>query len=241
MVDAIFAEPRLAEVYDFVDSDRSDLGAYLAMVEEFDARSVIDVGCGTGTFACLLAERSKTVTGVDPAAASIEVARRKPYADCVRWVVGDAGSLPAQQVDLVTMTGNVAQVFLSDEDWTGALQAVHSVIRPGGLMIFEVRDTDRQAWLEWTRERSYRRIEIPGIGPVQSWVELTEVDPPFVTFCWNFVFEADGAALTSSSTLRFRTREEISASLEASGFSVESVRDAPDRPAREHVFVARRT
>jgi ubiquinone/menaquinone biosynthesis C-methylase UbiE len=53
MADAQFATPRLAEVYDPLDPDRSDLDAYVAMVEEFRASSVLDIGCGTGTFACL--------------------------------------------------------------------------------------------------------------------------------------------------------------------------------------------
>jgi len=78
VVDLIFAEPRLAEVYDPLDPDRSDLDAYVAMVEEFGARSVLDIGCGTGTLACLLARRGLTVTAVDPAAASLAVARTKP-------------------------------------------------------------------------------------------------------------------------------------------------------------------
>lgn len=45
MPDALYADPRLAPLYDPLDPDRSDLDAYLAMVEEFEARSVLDVGC----------------------------------------------------------------------------------------------------------------------------------------------------------------------------------------------------
>lgn len=51
MVDAIFGEPRLAEVYDPLDPDRRDLDPYVAMVDELGVRSVLDIGCGTGTFA----------------------------------------------------------------------------------------------------------------------------------------------------------------------------------------------
>jgi 2-polyprenyl-3-methyl-5-hydroxy-6-metoxy-1,4-benzoquinol methylase len=94
VVDPIFAEPRLAEVYDPLDPDRSDLDAYVAMVEEFGARSVLDIGCGTGTLACLLARRGLTVTAVDPAAASLAVAPTKPGADRVRWVHGYVTDLP---------------------------------------------------------------------------------------------------------------------------------------------------
>ena len=54
-----------------------------------------------------------------------------------------------------------------------------------------------------------------------------------------FRFESDGAVLTSDSTLRFREREEVVASLAQAGFALLGVRDAPDRPGRELVFVAR--
>lgn len=61
-----------------------------------------------------------------------------------------------------------------------------------------------------------------------------------VTFRWTYVFASDGRTLTSDSTLRFRERAEIEAELGARGFVVEDVRDAPDRPGKELVFVARR-
>jgi SAM-dependent methyltransferase len=240
VVDPIFAEPRLAEVYDPLDPDRSDLDAYLAMVDEFGARDVLDIGCGTGTFACLLARRGLTVTGVDPAGASLAVARRKPGADRVRWVQGDAADLPPLQVDLVTMTANVAQVFLTDADWASTLRAAYAALRPGGRLVFETRDPAAKAWLEWTRERSSKRIVVPGVGGVRSWVELLGVSGKLVRFRGTVVFESDGAVFVSDSTLRFRRRDELAASLGAAGYLVDEVRGAPDRPGREMVFVARR-
>lgn len=108
--DNAFADPRLAALYDPLDPDRGDLDGYAAIADEFGARSVLDIGCGTGTFACLLAERGLAVTGLDPAAASLELARRKPGAERVQWIHGHGGDLPPLQVDLATMTGNVAQV-----------------------------------------------------------------------------------------------------------------------------------
>lgn len=240
MPDAVFDVPRLAEVYDPLDPDRGDLDAYLAMVDEFGVRSVVDVGCGTGTFACMLARRGVNVIGVDPAAASLEVARGKPGADQVQWLLGDATTLPGLQVDMATMTANVAQVFLSDEDWTATLRGIHAALRPGGHLVFETRDPARQAWLEWNRDKSYVRTDIPGVGEVESWEELTEVTGDLVTFRSYTVFHSDGATLTSDSTLRFRHRDEIEESLSAVGYVVDEVRDAPDRPGREFVFVTRR-
>ncbi|WP_241716032.1 hypothetical protein [Sulfoacidibacillus ferrooxidans] len=61
-----------------------------------------------------------------------------------------------------------------------------------------------------------------------------------VSFRWTYVFESDGAIITSDSTLRFSSYEEISNSLKDVGLTLEEVRDAPDRPGRELVFIARR-
>ena len=78
--DAICANPRLAEIYDDLEADRCDLDHYVAIAEEFGVRSVLDIGCGTGTLAVRLALGGLDVTAVDPAEASLIVARRKPGA-----------------------------------------------------------------------------------------------------------------------------------------------------------------
>jgi SAM-dependent methyltransferase len=240
MVDAIFAEPRLARIYDPLDPERHDLDAYVAMIEEYGASSVLDIGCGTGTLACRLARRGIQVTGLDPAVASLQVARRKPDADRVRRVEAGASATPPLQVDMVTMTGNVAQVFLTEDEWAATLVAAHAALRPGGLLVFEARDPAREAWKAWNREETFRRVEVASMGAVQSWLEVTDVRLPLVSFRHTFVFEADGAVMVSDSTLRFRCRAELVESLQGIGFGVEEVRDAPDRPALELVVVARR-
>lgn len=210
------------------------------MVDELGASTVLDIGCGTGALACRLALRGIEVTGVDPAGASLEVACRKPGADGVRWVGGDVSALPPLQVDMVTMTGNVAQVFLTGDEWSATLAAAGAALRPAGLLVFETRDPAREAWRGWTREETFRRVEIPGVGAVQTWIQLTRLRLPLVSFCHTFVFEEDGAVLASDSTLRFRDRAETAESLRGAGLVVEEVREAPDRPGLELVFVARR-
>lgn len=239
MPDAIFENPRLAEIYDHVDDDRSDLAVYLSLVEEYRARTVLDIGCGTGTFACLLAARGIAVTAVDPALASLNMARRKRYGDSIRWLYGDATTLPPLAVDVATMTGNVAQVFLTDEEWAATLRSAHSALRPGGRLVFEARDPERRAWEGWTTTEP-RRVVVPKVGVVEIWEELTDVSLPLVSFRLTFRFDEDGAVITSDSTLRFRTRREIEQSLFAAAFDIEELRDAPDRPGLEFVFIARR-
>jgi SAM-dependent methyltransferase len=239
--DPAFAEPRLAAIYDALDPDRSDLVPYLEMLEAFGAGSVLDLGCGTGVFALMLVDRGVKVIGVDPAGASLDVARAKPGAERVTWIHGDASAIPSDvSVDAVTMTANVAQVFLTESDWLTTLAAIHGALRPGGRLIFESRHPARRAWEEWTEERTRSTTEVPGVGRVTDWVQVTDVDGELVSFESPNVFDADGTVIVSRSTLRFRSREAIEASLAAAGFVVDEVRDAPDRPGRELVFVATR-
>ncbi len=239
MADDLFAVPRLAAVYDALEpAIRDDLEPYAAMVVEFGAERVLDVGCGTGELACLLAGRGVEVIGVDPAAASLEVAKGKEFADRVRWVHGDATTLPPLQVDLAVMTGNVAQVFLTEEEWSATVAGIRAALKPGGRFVFETRDPAYRAWeewAEWTRESTYREVLLPSGETVANWGELTRVELPYVSFRGTYVFSSDGAVLTSDSTLWFRERDEVS----LDGFEVEEVREAPDRPGKEFVFVSR--
>jgi SAM-dependent methyltransferase len=150
LADVLFEHPRLAAIYDALELDRSDLDVYAAIADELRARRVLDVGCGTGTFALLLAERGLEVTGVDPAKGSLDVARAKPGADRVRWIHGDATAVPPLEVDLATMTANVAQAIVDEHAWDGTLRGVYDALRPGGYLVFETRDPAYQAWREWT-------------------------------------------------------------------------------------------
>jgi len=237
MPDAIYAHSRLAPVYDTVGGERGDLPAYLAIVDELGADRVLDVGCGTGALAILLAERGRTVFGVDPAEESLAVARAKDTTGNVTWIHGDATGLPALDADLAVMTANVAQVFLTDDDWARTLRGIHAALRPGGHLVFETRRPEYRAWEEWAADTAEVVVDVPGVGPVARRREVIAVRLPLVSFRYTYRLP-DGAVVVSESTLRFRGRDEVVASL--AGYRLLDVREAPDRPGREFVFIARR-
>lgn len=235
--DATFADPALAVLYDALNGDRNDLDAYVAIAQEVGARRVIDVGCGTGALAVRLAGLGLAVTGVDPAEASLDVARAKPDAGLVTWVHGDVTSLvdlePA--ADLAVMTGNVAQVFVSDEDWYATLGALRTCLRSGGWLVFETRRPEVRDWETWTAGPAPAALP-DGRRAIVS-CTVTEVAVPLVTFEGSTA--VGEAVLRSTSTLRFRERDELERDLGRHGFDVVDVRDAPDRPGKEMVFLAR--
>jgi SAM-dependent methyltransferase len=236
--DPIFADPRLAVFYDALDDDRSDLDAYVAIAAELDARTVLDLGCGTGSLAVRLAALGVSVVGVDPAGASLEVARSKPLAERVRWIHGEAIDAAEQGVvaDLAVMTGNVAQVFLTDSDWRSTLAGVHACLSPGGWFVFETRNGEARDWESWDMTPTTIALHDGTTGVVSR--RVTEVSMPLVSF--RYEMSLDSGVLSSTTTLRFRTPDQIEQDLKAQNFDVADIRDAPDRPGKELVFLARR-
>ena len=127
------------------------------------------------------------------------------------------------------MTGNVAQVFVTDEEWAATLRGVHAALRPGGRLVFETRDPGARGVAGVEPRATYERVDVAGAG----WWPLVEVptcELPLVTFRWPYVFASDGAVLTSDSTLRFRAARRSRPPWPRPGSPVEDVRDAPDRP-----------
>ncbi len=245
--DPIFADARLAAIYDDVDGARDDLDHYVAIAAELGATRVLDVGCGTGSLACRLALEGTEVIGLDPAQASLDIARSKPGAEQVSWIHGDAMSLDHRpleahhdRVDLAVMTGNVAQVFTTDESWHDTLVFVGQMLRPGGHLVFETRDPAKRAWEAWDTAGVSTTVDTAS-GDVETWTSLLDVAAPLVSFRHHYRFAETGEVVTSDSTLRFRSLDEIDGSLHDAGFRIDEVRDAPDRPGLEFVVLASAT
>lgn len=114
----------------------------------------------------------------------------------------------------------LAPIYDAFDRERGALAAYLGLaeeLRPGGFLVFETRRPERRAWEEWAADT----------GPVV-----------LDSFRYTYTFLADGAVITSDSTLRFRSRDEVEASLAAHGYRLLDVRQAPDRPGREFVFIS---
>ncbi len=215
--------PELVAVYDVECAGRWDHDFYLALAERLDADTVVDVGCGTGVFCVDLARRGHRAIGTDPAAAVLDVARRRDGGDQVEWVRGGPEDLPAESADLVVMMGHVAQYFLTDDDWDELLRSCHRALRPGGHLTFETRMPTIDWAARWSRAASEATLPHPDGGTFTSWVEMVECDPVgdgIVDIHEGHTVLPDGRHLVVRETLRFRSEHEIRDTLTAAGFEV---------------------
>jgi ubiquinone/menaquinone biosynthesis C-methylase UbiE len=97
---------------------------------------VLEVGCGTGTTALLLAPSVKQITASDISSRMIEIAREKAVAQGVENVRFDRATLFDQDLEKGSFDVVMAFNFLHLlEDIPGAVQGAHELLKPGGLFI----------------------------------------------------------------------------------------------------------
>ncbi|WP_119459243.1 class I SAM-dependent methyltransferase [Rhodospirillaceae bacterium SYSU D60014] len=215
---ASYSDPRLAAVYDPLNPSDDDILFYLDLAGE-TPKTVLDMGCGTGRLACELAARGHQVTGADPAAAMLDIARSRSGGEKVTWIETKAADLSVDtRFDLIIMTGHVFQVFLDDQDVRAALRTLHQHLAPGGRVAFETRNPAVQEWSGWTPEETHERVEVAGVGTVEVHYDITSVAGPFVTFETHFRFAEDDI-LVAPTTLRFMNQDELAAFLADAGFT----------------------
>jgi ubiquinone/menaquinone biosynthesis C-methylase UbiE len=108
------------------------LAAELSGVSSGD--TVVDIGCGPGVAARLAASRGATVTGIDPAAVMLRVARFTTRdASRIRYVRGTAESLPVDDAS-ATIVWSLSTVH-HWADIEAGLAETRRVLQPGGSFV----------------------------------------------------------------------------------------------------------
>ncbi|XVU21899.1 class I SAM-dependent DNA methyltransferase [Actinoplanes sp. CA-054009] len=205
-----------AESYDDLNPDDHDHRFYAALAAELGATSALDLGCGTGTLARLLAATGRTTVGIDPDPEMLRVARSRPSTDRVDWRLGHSNAATPNSADFAVMSGHVAQVFRNDEAWARALRDLRRALVPQGNLAFESRNPAARAWKRWTRAATLRTLD----GHIDFWHETVEVALPLVTYDTFTHDRRTGEREVTRDVLAFRDAATLERSLEEAGFTV---------------------
>lgn len=221
MVCAVLEDPYrdtdLVGLYDVDNLAGEDHAYYRALADQISARSIIDLGCGTGLLTRSLARPGRTVIGVDPSRTMLDFARRQPGSESVTWVHGDASALaPTGAADLALCTGN-AIMHISPDELPSTLRSVAAALRSDGIISFESRNPAYREWEHWTAETN-RAERVTPAGHLREWLDVTDVRDGRVVFEAHNVFP-DGSDRVYSNVLYFRGADEFQQELEAAGFA----------------------
>ena len=213
MVDRQFADASLAALYDVLHpwQGRADLQFYLPRL--MAARSVLDVGCGTGMLlhAARASGHTGRLVGLDPSAGMLARARTR---DDVGWVLGDLGTVRwDREFDLVVMTGHAFQVFIDDDEIRAALATIRSALTDDGRFLFETRNPAVRTWETWVPENGVEMVTAEGTVLRMEHRIDTPVEGDLVSFTTTYAVSGWERAEQSRSILRFLGPEALSAFL----------------------------
>jgi SAM-dependent methyltransferase len=246
---------RYAPLYDasgqvrFALLAHSYLGELLAR-HPVGGRRAIDLACGTGTLALLLADDGWQVTGLDSAPAMLAQARAKAAGSLaaaqLRFLEGDMrrvdAAVPAASFDLATCIYDSLNYMLDEADLAACFAAATYALAPGGLY---VADMNTRHFLEFDwGECAIREQE----GYVQ--IERSAFDPANhsnAMLLTGFVGDDAGGyeRFDELHIERAYPPEQVSAWIEAAGLRVEALYDsftfATPGPRTQRIFwVARK-
>jgi len=218
VADHLFADVRLAALYDLFCGRRTDFEFYFKWV--MSAKSVLDVGCGTGALLHMArdAGHKGRLCGLDPAPGMLAQARKRGD---IEWTLGDLSSVQFDRdFDLVVMTGHAFQVLVGDDEIHSALAAIHRALTDNGRFAFETRNPLVREWERWTPDKSAEVTDSDGTV-VRLSREVQSVSGDTVSFRHTFASPGWEKPQMSRSTLRFLDAGRLSAFLSDAGLKVE--------------------
>ena len=107
---------------------------------------LLDAGCGTGRYARELARRGYRVHGIDRSPDLLDVAATQSgdRTGAVSFALGDILTLPVGEHDAILCRG-VLNDFIEDEDRQAVCSSLAHALRPGGILVLDVREWEASA------------------------------------------------------------------------------------------------
>ena len=127
------------EIYQQLFDYNKDFAFYDSHLQAHNARTILELGCGTGHLALKFCSKDYAYTGIDMSANMLALAQaRVPNAifiesDIRRFYM-------AEKFDAVLMTGRTISYLIKNKDVIQTFECISKVLKSGGLLIFDAID-----------------------------------------------------------------------------------------------------
>lgn len=135
--DSVMASVSYASWVDYVEDIAREVDCHVTWL--------LDVACGTGTFAMLALDRGIEVIGVDASPPMIERFRRKlrnhPHGSRCRIIESPLATFEiGNQVDAAVCFFDSLNYIVSEAQFVSTLCQISNALRPGGFFVFDVNN-----------------------------------------------------------------------------------------------------
>lgn len=171
---------RAAPSYDSVAQLQRRVADQLQAALPSAARSIVDLGCGTGYSLPALAARAERLVALDLAEGMVGYAARTRAGQADYWVCGDAEDLPLADTSVDLVFSSLSLQWC--ENFAAVCAELHRVLTPGGQVYIATLGPDtlfelREAWREvdgYTHvnnfaSRQHLHAAIQASGLILSW------------------------------------------------------------------------
>ena len=136
----------LAEIYEamyasFIDY-KEEYNFYSQILRDYNKKSVLEIGSGTGNLSKLFTENGFKYLGLDRSVEMLEIAKKKnPSAVFIK---GDMRNFELEeQTESALITGRSISYLLKNEDVNLAFKSIHNNLKKGGIFCFDFIDANR--------------------------------------------------------------------------------------------------
>ncbi|CZF81351.1 Glycine/sarcosine N-methyltransferase [Grimontia celer] len=194
------------------------------MIDEVQAKSLLDVCCGTGIVTIPLSEKLERTVGVDLAPTMLEWAKKKAFQiSSISFLEQNAVTFSLQsRFDIAIMTGNAFQAFANDKDFARLLPNVAAHLNHEGVFIFDTRlPTPSNLALDDDFKNYPSYFDAKG-EQVQCFRRAERYDSENkVLYSLSRRIYADGSVKEAGIDLKYRSKETIERCLAEAGFTID--------------------
>jgi SAM-dependent methyltransferase len=132
-----------SKYYDLLYKDKNykaESDFIISLIKEYhpNAKTILNLGCGTGQHDFYLADAGYTVTGIDLSQEMINIANNKNTSSNCRFIYGDARTLEIDsKFDIVISLFHVLSYQTTNSDILGFFSTINRLLEDDGISIFD--------------------------------------------------------------------------------------------------------